>query len=88
MSQQKKKTNTSLNTIREAVSIFIRADYNPLIGAVIVEQQGALELYPSQYPCTLRFYLDITQPALAFDSAIIEDDLDPFDISDHVTLDI
>ena len=65
----------------------LRTDYNPSIGAVIADQQGALEAFPSQYPFTLHFHPDI-QPALGFHPAMVQDDFDPFDISDYVNFDI
>lgn len=84
----KEAIQTSLSTVRESVSGNIRSDYNPSIGAVIAEQQGALEAYPSQYPYTLHFHPDIQQPALAFDPAVVQDDFDPFDVFDYINFDM
>jgi hypothetical protein len=53
-----------------------------------VEQQEALEAYPSPYPYTLHFHPDIQQPVLGFNPATIQDDFDPFDLSDCVNFDI
>ena len=55
---------------------------------VTEDQQRALENFPSQYPFTLHFHPDIEQPALAFDPAMVQDDFDPFDISDFVNFDL
>lgn len=88
MSKSQEAINTSLIAVREPVSANIRSDYNPSIGTVIAEQQGVLEAYPSQYPYTLHFHPHIQQPALGFNPAMIQDDFDPFDISDYVNFDI
>ena len=80
--------HTSLVGVREHVNASTRSDYNPSIGTVIAEQQGALEAYPSQYPYTLHFHPDIQQPALGFSPGMVQDDFDPFDISDYVNFEI
>ena len=71
-----------------AIPVAIRPDYNPSIQAINSDQQRALEAYPSQYPYNLHFHPDIQQPALAFNPAMIQDDFDPFDISDYINFDL
>jgi hypothetical protein len=79
---------TSLGAIGESANAPTRSDYTPSIGAVIAEQQEALEAYPSQYPYTLHFHPDIQQPVLGFNPATIQDDFDPFDLSGCVNFDM
>ena len=80
--------HTSFVEAGEPVNANIRSDYSPSIGTVIAEQQGALEAYPSQYPYTLHFHPDIQQPALGFNPGMVQDDFDPFDISDYVNFEL
>jgi hypothetical protein len=80
--------HTSLVGHGEPVNASIRSDYSPSIGTVIAEQQGALEAYPSQYPYTLHFHPGIQQPVLGFNPGMVQDDFDPFDISDYVNFEI
>lgn len=71
-----------------AMPVSMENDYQPSIQAVTNDQQRALEAYPSRYPYNLHFHPDIQQPALGFNPAMIQDDFDPFNISDYINFDL
>lgn len=60
---------------------------NLSIETATADVQRALEEYPDEYPYAHHFHPAVENPILAFDPTVIQDDFDPFNISDFVNLD-
>ena len=60
---------------------------NLSIKTATADVQRAFEDYPDEYPYNHHFHPAVSQPIVAFNPTVIQDDFDPFNIADYLNLD-